>query len=253
MLKVNRLFLGISIFIVLTFFFISLSGIIYSPWDEVASRIANRNNKGQEGLIELIEAVAWLTSFFLMIYLFLKTKKFDFYPIRLWLLVFGITCFLIFGEEISWGQHVLGFESSERIEDINYQGETNIHNLDLTVILNIDSDNFFYPYLKNFTYLINPLLYASFLGLWLGIPYMKRKNYLAGLKIVHRLPITLNHVAIFCAITIVSFLIIDKTLFDVGELIELSISLTALLYVIDLYAKYQNNYSDSTKLIESWI
>jgi len=34
------------------------------------------------------------------------------------------------GEELSWGQHMFGFETAESYKEINYQGETNIHNLE---------------------------------------------------------------------------------------------------------------------------
>ena len=37
--------------------------------------------------------------------------------------------FIAFGEEISWGQRILGIETPESLEGINDQGETNLHNL----------------------------------------------------------------------------------------------------------------------------
>lgn len=43
-------------------------------------------------------------------------------------LVLGSTYFA--GEEMSWGQHWLGFETPEHYEGLNYQGEMNFHNLD---------------------------------------------------------------------------------------------------------------------------
>jgi hypothetical protein len=40
------------------------------------------------------------------------------------------------GEEISWGQRILGIETPETLEEINAQGETNLHNIvPRTVIL----------------------------------------------------------------------------------------------------------------------
>jgi hypothetical protein len=45
------------------------------------------------------------------------------------LVIFSLMLLLLVGEEISWGQHFFGFESSDVFTEINFQGETNIHNL----------------------------------------------------------------------------------------------------------------------------
>jgi hypothetical protein len=37
--------------------------------------------------------------------------------------------FFVAGEEISWGQRVLGFETPEQLEEINSQGESTVHNV----------------------------------------------------------------------------------------------------------------------------
>lgn len=41
----------------------------------------------------------------------------------------AIVFFVAFGEEISWGQRILGIETPESLEGVNDQGETNLHNL----------------------------------------------------------------------------------------------------------------------------
>ncbi len=43
---------------------------------------------------------------------------------------------LAFGEEISWGQRIFGFKTPEMMEEINRQGEMNLHNLDTRVFNN---------------------------------------------------------------------------------------------------------------------
>jgi hypothetical protein len=43
--------------------------------------------------------------------------------------VFALGCFLIAGEEIAWGQRILGFETPEGLEEINEQRETTVHNI----------------------------------------------------------------------------------------------------------------------------
>lgn len=44
------------------------------------------------------------------------------------LVLFGLFFIFIAGEEESWGQWLVGYEPPQTISDINYQGETNIHN-----------------------------------------------------------------------------------------------------------------------------
>ncbi len=43
--------------------------------------------------------------------------------------VLAVACFYTVMEEISWGQRIIGFESSEFFKEHNQQGETNLHNL----------------------------------------------------------------------------------------------------------------------------
>lgn len=41
----------------------------------------------------------------------------------------ALACFFVAGEEISWGQRLLGLETPDSMKDVNVQGEMNIHNL----------------------------------------------------------------------------------------------------------------------------
>ena len=49
-------------------------------------------------------------------------------PDVLFLLV-AVGAFVVAGEEISWGQRILGLTTPDALNDINHQGETNIHNI----------------------------------------------------------------------------------------------------------------------------
>jgi hypothetical protein len=44
-------------------------------------------------------------------------------------LLVAVGAFVVAGEEISWGQRILGLETPEALKDINHQGEANIHNI----------------------------------------------------------------------------------------------------------------------------
>ncbi|MCU1378634.1 MAG: putative Pectate lyase [Acidimicrobiales bacterium] len=43
--------------------------------------------------------------------------------------LFALACFFIAGEEIAWGQRILGLDTPEALEAINHQGEITAHNI----------------------------------------------------------------------------------------------------------------------------
>lgn len=47
----------------------------------------------------------------------------------LWFVLVGLGCFYFAGEEASWGQHLLGWQTPEGLNEINDQHETNLHNI----------------------------------------------------------------------------------------------------------------------------
>lgn len=85
----------------------------------------------EDGFIELSGAVFLL---FASIVLFKTTldykKNHSAKDHKFWLLAFAaIAFFWASGEEISWGQHMLGTETPEWLSKINGQNETNLHNI----------------------------------------------------------------------------------------------------------------------------
>lgn len=50
---------------------------------------------------------------------------------RVFLGALGFVFFVACGEEVSWGQHLLGFATPEPIEQLNRQDEFNLHNLNI--------------------------------------------------------------------------------------------------------------------------
>lgn len=45
-----------------------------------------------------------------------------------WVLIAALACFYVAGEEISWGQHILNWDTPETWKALNDQHETNLHN-----------------------------------------------------------------------------------------------------------------------------
>lgn len=53
---------------------------------------------------------------------------------RTWAALFGVAALgmlFISGEEISWGQRIFGWDTPDDLDDVNNQGETNLHNVGL--------------------------------------------------------------------------------------------------------------------------
>lgn len=94
------------------------------------------------------------------------------------------------GEEISWGQRLLGIDSSEFFLTHNKQQEINLHNLavgDFSINKDIFSKGILLLFLV-YLALIKPLYHASayarrFLDNW-GIPIPKRYQYLGYLLVI---------------------------------------------------------------------
>lgn len=57
-------------------------------------------------------------------------------------LLLGLLFFVAFGEEISWGQRIFNWSTPEALAKINYQKETNIHNLDFFTFKDEVDDSF---------------------------------------------------------------------------------------------------------------
>jgi hypothetical protein len=85
---------------------------------------------GEDGVAEdlqvLFFALAWILSFPVIGRLWNG-------GVKLFAVMYGVLClglFFIIGEELSWGQRIFGWETSEAMKAINKQEETNIHNIE---------------------------------------------------------------------------------------------------------------------------
>ena len=83
----------------------------------------------EDGPVEWITVAGLLAGSIVSLYRFVhlfKAKAWWFLTVTFLL---GLLLFFAAGEEISWGQRLLGIKSSEFFEQNNAQGETNLHNL----------------------------------------------------------------------------------------------------------------------------
>jgi hypothetical protein len=189
--------------------------------------------RGETGVLDRAEAVLWLPVIVLSALCVLQSyRRQGFSLTTLWYLGMGALCVFLLGEEVSWGQHIIGFESSERMQTINAQGESNLHNLNLALILGIPPASALYPWLTNFNHILNPAYYLLSCVLFIAIPVAKNG---LGWRIVAWIPAPSSRITLFFAANVVAYLAIDKLVFDVGEIFELAITMTFALTALDVY------------------
>ena len=91
----------------------------------------------EDGFYENLGALLFLAtsmSFFILALkpkYFVADRKMKNYPERKYFWLLAILFIFAFGEEISWGQRIFGFETPEYIREINIQEEFNLHNLEI--------------------------------------------------------------------------------------------------------------------------
>lgn len=76
----------------------------------------------EDNLFEWITVLFFLGSSILSLVLFIKTRNWFF-------IIFCLAFFFAAGEEISWGQRLIGFETPEKLREKNIQNEFTLHNL----------------------------------------------------------------------------------------------------------------------------
>ena len=121
----------------------------------------------ESGLVESFTALLYFLAAGAFVYANWK-RRFR----NVWLWGYALLFFMIAGEEISWGQSVLGFAAPQALAEINVQGETNLHNIEgihgmiralgLVIVLGICyavplSDRFLPPFLKLYVRLRHPV------------------------------------------------------------------------------------------------
>jgi len=83
----------------------------------------------EDGIVEWLTVIGLVAGFIVCISRFFKLLKLKSWWFLTITLVLGLLLFMAAGEEISWGQRILGIKSSEYFLKHNAQGETNLHNL----------------------------------------------------------------------------------------------------------------------------
>jgi hypothetical protein len=98
----------------------------YAAWDKYFMMGANWHTK-EFGFLEVVPLFFLATAVVLAILLFRRRRQL---PARVGtvMLLVGVAAFYFMGEESSWGQHYLGYNTPDGMVDLNRQGEFNLHN-----------------------------------------------------------------------------------------------------------------------------
>jgi len=192
----------------------------------------------ERSLIELSEAFLWLfaaITFFIAAYHSRRHATVS-TLYSFCLLMFGVLGVVVFGEETSWGQHFGLFEPPESVVAVNAQQEFNFHNLNLTEIFGLASSNPLYEPLKSAGNIISPLFQLCCVLMWGIVPLLLRLTPPDGF-LRRSYPLPDLRISLFLLSAYVTYFVVDKLLFDIAEIIEFAISLTAAMVAADLYAR----------------
>ncbi len=80
------------------------------------------------GILETITVLALIPAVVIGFRLFFRYGHVLSLKLRIWMLVIALGAAYFAGEEASWGQHWMGWETPESLAAINKQNETNLHN-----------------------------------------------------------------------------------------------------------------------------
>jgi len=135
--KISNIFFFIIFFIVLLYSFdynlgfhinkqfpsiyIYTNGTVYEGWDP---KIWNEN-----GLVETMQAIILFFTICYLLFFLSKLKNENYPTIKIFLIleILGLSYFFL--EEISYGQHIIGYNTPDYFLDLNNQKEFNFHNI----------------------------------------------------------------------------------------------------------------------------
>jgi len=108
-----------ALLVAITAAFIGLSFSIYLFLGDAMIEKLGR----EDGFFEDLTAVFFLAGSIVLLLAFFRKKN--------WFVLFlAVVLFVGMGEEISWGQRLIGFSTPKAFEKANVQGEFNLHNLE---------------------------------------------------------------------------------------------------------------------------
>ncbi len=84
---------------------------------------------GESGLVEVSQVVILLAAVAVALRILSMARARRDRLMTTWVGLVALTCVMIAGEELSWGQHIFGWATPSGWNALNVQGETNLHNI----------------------------------------------------------------------------------------------------------------------------
>lgn len=192
-----------------------VAGVILSHVDESAFR---HGYVEEDGPIEWGTVLALLSAAFVCLGRFLRLRRRRPLLFLASTLLLGALFLFGAGEEISWGQRMLGFESPAWFQDYNLQRDTNIHNLMIGEV-------------KVNKLVFSHLLGAAIVAYVLLLPLLHRRNGTAS-RLISALAIPvprMRHAVLIGAIVLLVYGAVRSS--KRGELVEFGLSCMVALCV----------------------
>lgn len=79
----------------------------------------------EDGPAENASAIVYVIASMVLAFALVRRRAFN-----VWILLLALLFFLVAGEEISWGQRIVGAETPDALKSANVQGELNLHNIE---------------------------------------------------------------------------------------------------------------------------
>lgn len=182
------------------------------------------------GPVELLTALFFLAGSALCVYRIAAKTPRD----RPYLYLWAGACFLFFGEETSWLQHMIGYGTPEAVSAVNVQQEFNLHNLLEAGSLHeaFTTGKFDYKLFFN----TEMMFYFGFFSYFVAFPAVARTKWLAGLARKLKFPLPTISFILFLlvvlALSIFGYVLTPELRNEFSEARELYFALFILLYVV---------------------
>lgn len=225
------------------YYAIGICGVLYEPFHQRSLEIMNSGpavSTSETDFIEHLEAAYWLIAFSVFTAALIKRKYGK--AGAIWVILFTLICFAALGEETSWGQHYLKYSTPGTLHELNVQDEFNVHNLDIGKILNLPENSVVYQF-GSVSTLLNYTFYLVCVLLWLVMPLALRfTKCFKNSNLLRNYPRQNVPFLIIYGVSVAVFLLVDLSMFDAGELFELTHA-TAGCATAFIHVKWVNSHS----------
>ena len=185
----------------------------------------------EHGLLERAQALLWAAALVTFVLALVSAARRPVDRVTLgWLALLTALTLFAFGEEVAWGQFLIGVEPGAWMLEHNVQQDITLHNLDFGTFLGLDPGS---PLTARIETAIDTVPYLLCIALWVGMPLARRFAGSSTRWLLDRLPLPGEPLAVLFAVNVVLYLVVDRLVIDVGEVFEVVIAITFLLAALE--------------------